>query len=111
MEVDMEMTPEAITALCVQEPEMGTALVASLLGCIADLRAHNAQLTARVQALEDQQSRTSHNSHQPPASDGFKKQPRSLRERSGKSPGGQRGHIGHTLTLTDNPDEVLLHRP
>lgn len=105
------MTPEAITALCAQEPAEGTALVGTLLALIADLQAQNAQLAARVQELEDQQSRTSHNSHQPPASDGFKKQPRSLRQRSGKSPGGQRGHSGQTLTLVDNPDEVQLHRP
>src|SRR5437763_16182272 len=46
---------------------------------IADQDAALATLTARLQELDDRQSRTSHNSHQPPASDGFKQQPRSLR--------------------------------
>lgn len=70
-----------------------------------------AALTARLRELEDRNSRNSHNSHQPPASDGFKKQPRSLRSRSGKPSGGQTGHAGQTLTLTDQPDIRLHHRP
>lgn len=70
-----------------------------------------AALTARVQQLSDQLSRTSHNSHQPPASDGFKKKPRSLRQRSGKAPGGQAGHPGQTLRFSEKPDATVQHRP
>jgi transposase len=101
-------------------PEAVVALVTSLLEqvttqeqTIARLSGTITQLTARVQDLEDRLSRSSHNSSQPPASDGFLKQPRtrSLRKRSGKPSGGQEGHAGHTLTLTDSPDEVTLHRP
>ncbi|MBE0616708.1 MAG: hypothetical protein IH608_02115 [Proteobacteria bacterium] len=41
-------------------------------------------LTARVQALEDQLRKDSHNSSKPPSSDGYQKKPVSLRKPSGK---------------------------
>ena len=36
---------------------------------------------------------------------------RSQRERSGKAPGGQPGHRGHTLALAERPDLVVPHHP
>jgi transposase len=35
----------------------------------------------------------------------------SLRERSGKKPGGQKGHPGKTLSRTENPDATIDHFP
>ena len=54
-------------------------------------------------------NKNSNNSSKPPSSDGFKKKTKSLRTKSGKSPGGQKGHEGNTLELSDNPDEVVIH--
>jgi len=51
-----------------------------------------AQLQQRMQALEEQLAKDSHNSHLPPSSDRFVRQPKSLRKKSGKKAGGQEGH-------------------
>src|SRR4051795_320472 len=125
MTTQLDLSPEEIAALCGQAPPAVAGLLLALLDRLAQQAqtlAAQAQtittqeqtlatLTARIRELEDQLNRTSQNSHQPPASDGFKKQPRSLRGRSGKRPGGQPGHPGQTLTFAAQPDHTVLHRP
>jgi len=89
--------------------ELG-ALVALQAQRIAELEALVAELRARL----DQNSR---NSSKPPSSDGYAKEPvekskgkkRSLRRRSGRKPGGQRGHEGHHLQRREDPDDTVLH--
>ena len=63
----------------------------------------------RIKTLERQQAKDSHNSSLPPSSDRFVRPPKSLRKKSGKSPGGQKGHRGHHLRQVETPDEVLIH--
>jgi transposase len=77
-----------------------------LIALVAALRAHIAELERRL-------GLNSSNSGKPPSSDGLKKPARvsSLRERSGKRPGGQKGHKGETLRQTTDPNEVVNHYP
>jgi transposase len=84
-----------------------------LIALIAALRAENAALKARMAELERRLELNSSNSGKPPSSDGLKKpaRVRNLRERSGKKPGGQRGHKGETLRQVTDPDDVVNHYP
>ena len=68
---------------------------------------------ARLGELERRLGLDSQNSGKPPSSDGLKKPPRtqSLREKSGRKPGGQKGHKGETLRQAAEPDATVDHFP
>jgi len=66
-------------------------------------------LQERVKTLEGRQAKDSHNSNLPPSSDRFVRRPKSLKQKSGKKPGGQKGHQGHHLKQVEAPDGVLVH--
>jgi transposase len=75
---------------------------------IADLQGQLSQALTRIAELEAlvmklATVKTSKNSHNPPSSDKFRKN-QSLREKSGKPVGGQKGHEGKTLKMSDTPD-------
>jgi len=67
------------------------------------------QLLDRIEKLEAQLNKDSHNSSKPPSSDGLRRnqRTRSSRKRSGKKPGGQEGHNGKTLEMSDSPDKII----
>jgi transposase len=86
-----------------RQPE---AVVDQLLAAEQQIEA----LRVKVRALEDRLALNSTNSSKPPASDGLAKPPpRSLRQKSGRSPGGQPGHPGRTLEPVKKPDHVAIH--
>lgn len=69
------------------------------------------KLEERVRDLENRLSKNSFNSSKPPSSDGLGKKPKSLREQSGKKPGGQPGREGKTLNRVVDPNYIILHTP
>jgi transposase len=86
--------------------------ITSLQAELNELRHHNFRLTRRNSELEALLSKDSHNSSRPPSSDApWAKRNKSLRRPSGKPPGGQPGHPGHTLRLTQKPTRIIRHRP
>lgn len=89
-------TAEQLTTLADTQPR-------TLVPIILDMQ-------ARLQALESRGALHSQNSSQPPSSDGYlKPAPKSLRDKSGRKPGGQNGHPGYTLRPTPSPDDVVTH--
>jgi transposase len=66
-------------------------------------------LSERISELEARLAKDSQNSHLPPSSDRVHRQPKSLRKQSGKQPGGQVGHEGNTLKVSETPDLVMVH--
>jgi transposase len=71
-----------------------------------------ASLTARVAELEARLNQNSNNSSKPPSSDGPGKPPaKSLRQKTGRKPGGQKGHKGHGLEIDREPDEIVRVEP
>ena len=76
------------------------------------LQEENKALRKRVRELEERLAKNSSNSSKPPSTDGFSKpKPKNLRKKSGKKPGGQKGHKGHRLEPVENPDHTIAHDP
>lgn len=78
--------------------KLGRLTRSALVELILALQKRMAQLEQRLKGLEGRLAQNSSNSHHPPSSDGLSKpSPKSLRTRSGRQPGGQPGHPGHSL--------------
>lgn len=70
------------------------------------------QLNQTITELTEKLNKNSKNSSKPPSSDGLKKPVvKSLRQKSGKKPGGQQGHDGTHLSVIADPDKVEKHLP
>lgn len=63
-------------------------------------------LLARNIELETMYNKNSNNSSKPPSTNNNKKSSNS-RTKTGRSSGGQAGHIGNTLLKIDNPNNII----
>jgi len=77
------------------------------------LKKENIELRKRVVELEEkldkyENPKNSNNSSIPPSQDP-NRQTRSLRKKSSKKVGGQKGHKGNKLKKVSNPDKIILH--
>lgn len=77
----------------------------------AALREQVQALPERVRELEGQLATDRHHGSKPPASDGLARRTTSLRQTSGKQPGGQRGHPGQQGRRAGLPAAVVGQRP
>lgn len=77
------------------------SLIEALVSRISELEAENAELRRRLGLNRG-------NSHKPPSSEGYSKQPAIKRQRGGQ-PGGQPGHEGHTLKMSLDVDQEVIH--
>jgi transposase len=86
--------------------------IARLKEELQEVRSDNHRLRRRNAELEALATKDSHNSSRPPSTDPpWSKRTKSLRRPSGRQPGGQVGHPGHTLRLRHKPTRVVVHRP
>ena len=83
---------------------------------VIDLQKENAEQAQTIKKLNAQLNQNSQNSSIPPSKDisrkkkSHKRNSRS-RQSSDKPQGGQKGHKGNTLKFSDNPDEIIEHKP
>ena len=91
--------------LCLKDPHAAATKIVAHVQRLAVLEKQVAELLL-------QKAKNSKNSSKPPSTDEFKKpkpNPKSQRKKSGKKPGGQKGHKGATLKLSESPDETIVH--
>ena len=92
-------------------PDEKDIIIADLRNQVEQLTKLMAELQETIKELRERLNKNSGNSSMPPSSDGFKKtsNKRSLRKKSGRKPGGQKGHDGSYLTVLSEPDHTENH--
>jgi transposase len=103
---------EQVAVLLSTDPVVLVHELCEVLEQNEQLTRQNEELFIRIKELEGQVAKNSRNSSKPPSSDGLKKpkpKPKSLRKKSGRKPGGQKGHQGKTLSMVENPDYTIIY--
>lgn len=85
------------------------ATISDMEQTISGLKQTISDLQETIKDLQLQLNMDSHNSSKPPSSDGYKKanKNRSLREKTGRKTGGQKGHKGVNMKLHHEPKELM----
>ena len=87
------------------------SIILTLRQQVRELQQTVAAQADEIQKLRDQLAKNSRNSGKPPSSDGLKKpRTQSLRKKTGRRSGGQKGHQAHTLEMVEHPQHVELHQ-
>lgn len=87
-------------------------LIQALWAMVQALQAQVAAQQVQIDELRGRLHLNSQNSSKPPSSDGLSKpkpKPKSLRKAGLRPWGGQKGHPGHTLSRSEQPDELIIH--
>lgn len=89
-----------------------TRLTEDQAAMITALTERVATLTEENAKLKEQLNKNSKNSSKPPSSDVFDKPtPKSLRKKSSKEQGAQKGHKGSSFSINKEPDAFISHIP
>ena len=83
------------------------AKIGHLNNAMHDLKESSANQALMIAELEARLNKNSNNSSQPPSQDGYRKELKNSRQKSGKATGGQSGHEGKTLERVTNPDKIV----
>jgi transposase len=90
--------------------ETQTRLTVSLSGKLAMLEEKIVMLEKELSFYRNEKN--SSNSSVPPSQDPFRvKRTESLRQSTGRKPGGQPGHAGSFLAMSSDPTDMVLHQP
>lgn len=91
--------------------KLARTCLSKLIDLLLRLEAEVRRLRLEIKELKARLALNSRNSSKPPSSDGLAKPaPKSLRQKSGRRPGGQPGHPGRTLQPVAKPDHIEVHR-
>jgi transposase len=91
--------------------KLARTCLTKLIDLLLRLEREVRDLRRQVKELKGRLALNSRNSSKPPSSDGLAKPaPKSLRQKTGRKPGGQPGHPGRTLQPVAQPDHTHLHR-
>jgi len=96
------MERDDILALIQNDPEAIVTIIQRLEELVK-------QQQARIAELERRLNMNGQNSSRPPSTGGFKR-PQKERKKTGKRPGGQKGHEGRTIEWCETPDIIQTHR-
>lgn len=90
--------------------KLARTCLAAVIDLLLRLEAEVRELRRAVKELKDRLAQNSRNSNQPPSTDGLTKPaPKSLRQKTGRPPGGQPGHPGKTLEQVSHPHHTVVH--
>ena len=101
----MDAFPPLPPELWDRTPPGAQEMIVAQAAALAQLRAEITPLKATVEELAQRLGRNSHHASQPPSADPPQTPKRSRRDPSGRRPGGQPGHEGHTRALV--PGEAV----
>ncbi len=106
----IDITDREIEAIYDAGKETTVNFIKTLIDKINEIGIIVQKQQQEIDRLKSIINKDSHNSSKPPSSDNFKniKKTKSQRKKTGKKPGGQKGHTGFTLRMSLHPEHTII---